>query len=70
MAAAGQDTAYPMDSTSPIPSLNDVSVHGFPKFDTSVPDVHLWTKPYPGEKKIYAPQHVPGAFIPSAENDG
>ncbi|HET9170909.1 MAG TPA: bifunctional YncE family protein/alkaline phosphatase family protein [Actinospica sp.] len=26
-----------------------------------------WTKPYPGDKKIYAPNDVPGAFIPSAD---
>ena len=23
-----------------------------------------WTKPYPGDSKIYAPNDVPGAFIP------
>ncbi|MFE9852340.1 alkaline phosphatase family protein [Streptomyces sp. NPDC005576] len=42
MEATGQDTAYPMLSSSPIPSLNDVSVHRFPKFDTSVPDVYRY----------------------------
>ncbi|POX52527.1 phosphoesterase [Streptomyces sp. Ru71] len=31
---------------------------------------HEWKKPYPGESKIYAPQDVPGAAIPSAESDG
>ncbi|MEU2714277.1 alkaline phosphatase family protein [Streptomyces sp. NPDC007205] len=31
---------------------------------------HNWTKPYPGEKKIYAPNDVPGAYIPSSESDG
>ncbi|MFE5126498.1 alkaline phosphatase family protein [Streptomyces sp. NPDC056669] len=49
MAATGQDTAYPLNSTSPIPSLNDVSVHGFPKFDTSVPDIYraqIWKKDF------------------------
>ncbi len=49
MAATGQDTAYPMDSASPIPSLNDVSVHGFPKFDTSVPDQYryeIWKRDF------------------------
>ncbi|MFF9155033.1 alkaline phosphatase family protein [Streptomyces sp. NPDC014846] len=49
MAATGQDTAYPLDSSSPIPSLNDVSVHGFPKFDTSVPDVYrteIWKRDF------------------------
>ncbi|MGI5455513.1 alkaline phosphatase family protein [Streptomyces sp. CA-249302] len=31
---------------------------------------HNWTKPYPGDKKVYAPNDVPGAYLPSAENDG
>ncbi|MEV5986531.1 alkaline phosphatase family protein [Streptomyces sp. NPDC052051] len=49
MAATGQDTAYPLNSSSPIPSLNDVSVHGFPKFDTSIPDVYryeIWKRDF------------------------
>ncbi|MDF3299287.1 bifunctional YncE family protein/alkaline phosphatase family protein [Streptomyces tropicalis] len=31
---------------------------------------HNWTKPYPGESRIYAPNDVPGAYIPSPESDG
>lgn len=31
---------------------------------------HNWTKPYPGDKKIYVPNDVPGAYLPSPENDG
>ncbi|CAM5382892.1 hypothetical protein SALBM311S_00779 [Streptomyces alboniger] len=49
MAATGQDTAYPLNSSSPIPSLNSVSVPGFPKFDTSVPDVigeQIWKQDF------------------------
>ncbi|MFI6931825.1 alkaline phosphatase family protein [Streptomyces sp. NPDC050287] len=49
MAATGQDTAYPLNSSSPIPSLNSVSVPGFPKFDTSVPDVYreqIWKRDF------------------------
>ncbi|GGK77742.1 bifunctional YncE family protein/alkaline phosphatase family protein [Mangrovihabitans endophyticus] len=49
MAATGQDTRYPMVSSSPIPSLNDVSVHGFPKYDTSVPDIYryeIWKRDF------------------------
>ncbi|MCI2419838.1 bifunctional YncE family protein/alkaline phosphatase family protein [Saccharopolyspora sp. K220] len=49
MQATGQDTAYPLVSSSPIPSLNDVSVHGFPKFDTSVPDIYryeIWKRDF------------------------
>ncbi|MFD7014907.1 alkaline phosphatase family protein [Streptomyces sp. NPDC059928] len=49
MASTGQGTAYPLVSSSPIPSLNDVSVHGFPKFDTSVPDIYraeIWKRDF------------------------
>jgi YVTN family beta-propeller protein len=49
MAATGANTAYPLVSSSPIPSLNDVSVHGFPKFDTSVPDIYrneIWKQDF------------------------
>ncbi|MFJ8787603.1 alkaline phosphatase family protein [Streptomyces sp. NPDC102462] len=49
MAATGDDTAYKLTSSSPIPSLNSVSVPGFPKFDTSVPDVYraeIWKKDF------------------------
>ena len=49
MAATGQDTAYPLNSSSPIPSLNNVSVPGFPKFDTSVPDIYryeIWKRDF------------------------
>ena len=49
MATTGQDTDYPMVSSSPIPSLNDVSVHGFPKFDTDVPDIYryeIWKRDF------------------------
>jgi YVTN family beta-propeller protein len=31
---------------------------------------HNWTKPYPGESEIYAPDDVPGAYLPSSESDG
>ncbi|RSM46054.1 phosphoesterase [Amycolatopsis balhimycina DSM 5908] len=42
MAATGEPSAYPLVSSSPIPSLNDVSVPAFPKFDTSVPDTYRY----------------------------
>ncbi|MFD8705022.1 bifunctional YncE family protein/alkaline phosphatase family protein [Kitasatospora sp. NPDC059648] len=42
MEATGDDTAYPLNSSSPIPSLNDVSVPGFPKFDLDVPDQYRY----------------------------
>jgi YVTN family beta-propeller protein len=40
MASTGQPSAYPIQTGSAIPSLNKVSVPGFPQFDTSVPDVY------------------------------
>ncbi|MFJ9691544.1 bifunctional YncE family protein/alkaline phosphatase family protein [Kitasatospora sp. NPDC101183] len=42
MDATGKPTAYPLNSSSPIPSLNSVSVPGFPKFDLDVPDVYRY----------------------------
>ncbi|MGW5670343.1 alkaline phosphatase family protein [Micromonospora sp. NPDC003776] len=33
-------------------------------------EMHDWTKPYPGEDKIFAPEDVPGAYLPSPEPDG
>lgn len=31
---------------------------------------HFFQTPYPGDSRIYAPADVPGAYIPSAEDDG
>ncbi|MER7003206.1 hypothetical protein ABT297_09180 [Dactylosporangium sp. NPDC000555] len=31
---------------------------------------HDWTKAYPGEGKFFAPDCVPGTYIPSPESDG
>ncbi|MGW4804765.1 alkaline phosphatase family protein [Kitasatospora sp. NPDC004272] len=49
MAATGAGSAYRMVSSSPIPSLNEVSVPAYPKFDTSVPDVYraeIWKQDF------------------------
>ncbi|GLW72689.1 phosphoesterase [Kitasatospora phosalacinea] len=49
MAATGAASAYRLVSSSPIPSLNAVSVPAFPKFDTSVPDVYraeIWKQDF------------------------
>jgi YVTN family beta-propeller protein len=40
MAATGAQSAYPIQSGSAIPSLNSVSVPGFPLFDLNVPDIY------------------------------
>ncbi|HEY2060781.1 MAG TPA: phosphoesterase [Amycolatopsis sp.] len=42
MAATGEPTALPTVTSSPIPSLNDVTVHSFPKFDTGIPDQYRY----------------------------
>nr|WTB31795.1 bifunctional YncE family protein/alkaline phosphatase family protein [Streptomyces sp. NBC_00830] len=49
MQATGQQTAYPIQTGSAIPSLNKVSVPGFPKFDTDVPDIYkeeIWEQEF------------------------
>ncbi|WP_328520291.1 bifunctional YncE family protein/alkaline phosphatase family protein [Kribbella sp. NBC_00359] len=49
MQATGQDTAYPITVGSAIPSLNAVSVQGFPQFDLNVPDIYkteIWKKDF------------------------
>jgi hypothetical protein len=42
MDATGQPTTINQYTSSPIPSLNDVTVHAFPKFDTSIPDLYRY----------------------------
>jgi YVTN family beta-propeller protein len=42
MDATGQPTAYPIQTGSAIPSLNKVSVPGFPLFDLDVPDIYKY----------------------------
>jgi YVTN family beta-propeller protein len=49
MRETGQDTAYHIKVGSAIPSLNEVSVQGFPLFDTSVPDIYkteIWKRDF------------------------
>ncbi|MFD8478044.1 alkaline phosphatase family protein [Kitasatospora sp. NPDC059673] len=49
MQATGNSSAYKLNSSSPIPSLNSVSVPGFPMFDTSVPDIYraqIWKQDF------------------------
>ncbi|TDO58917.1 phosphoesterase family protein [Kribbella sp. VKM Ac-2571] len=49
MQSTGQDTAYPIKVGSAIPSLNAVSVQGFPLFDLNVPDIYkaeIWKKDF------------------------
>ncbi|HZX08422.1 alkaline phosphatase family protein, partial [Kribbella sp.] len=47
--ATGADPQYPIKIGSAIPSLNDVSVQGFPQFDLDVPDIYkteVWKKDF------------------------
>jgi YVTN family beta-propeller protein len=76
MDATGQGTAYPMVSSSPIPSLNDVSVPGFPKFDTSVPDLYryqIWKQNFqkngPANLNMFwlSSDHTGGPLNPAAQ---
>jgi DNA-binding beta-propeller fold protein YncE len=49
MESTGAATQYPIQVGSAIPSLNKVSVPGFPLFDTSVPDVYkeqIWKQDF------------------------
>ncbi|OKJ09177.1 bifunctional YncE family protein/alkaline phosphatase family protein [Kitasatospora sp. CB01950] len=49
MQATGNGSAYKLVSSSPIPSLNNVSVPAFPKFDTAVPDIYraqIWKQDF------------------------
>ncbi|MCW2904347.1 MAG: phosphoesterase, partial [Streptosporangiaceae bacterium] len=45
-------------------SANPEQMNHFTWYET-----HGWTKPYPGETKVYSPDKVPGAYIPSSDND-
>ncbi|WP_431948692.1 alkaline phosphatase family protein [Actinacidiphila sp. bgisy167] len=76
MRATGQDTAYDLVSSSPIPSLNSVSVPGFPKFDTSVPDVYraeIWKRDFekngPANLNMFwlSSDHTGGTAGPAAQ---
>jgi Phosphoesterase family/WD40-like Beta Propeller Repeat len=49
MAATGQDTTMKTDTQSPIPSLNAITVHSYPKFDTNIPDLYryeIWKRDF------------------------
>ncbi|MFJ5268534.1 bifunctional YncE family protein/alkaline phosphatase family protein [Streptomyces sp. NPDC088358] len=76
MSATGQPSAYSLVSSSPIPSLNSVSVPGFPKFDTSVPDVYreeIWKQDFekngPANLNMFwlSSDHTGGPASPAAQ---
>ncbi|MBM9502973.1 bifunctional YncE family protein/alkaline phosphatase family protein [Actinacidiphila acididurans] len=76
MRATGAPTAYPIKVGSAIPSLNSVSVQGFPKFDTSVPDIYkeqVWQQDFekngPADLNMFwlSNDHTGGATDPAAQ---
>ncbi|MFJ9027408.1 alkaline phosphatase family protein [Streptomyces sp. NPDC102274] len=76
MNASGKQSAYTLTSSSPIPSLNDVSVPAFPKFDTSVPDVYrseIWKQDFkkngPANLNMFwlSSDHTGGPVSPAAQ---
>ncbi|MYZ35403.1 MULTISPECIES: alkaline phosphatase family protein [unclassified Streptomyces] len=76
MKASGKQSAYKLTSSSPIPSLNDVSVPAFPKYDTSVPDVYrseIWKQDFkkngPANLNMFwlSSDHTGGPVSPAAQ---
>ncbi|MEV7680353.1 alkaline phosphatase family protein [Streptomyces sp. NPDC088341] len=76
MKSSGKRSAYTLTSSSPIPSLNDVSVPAFPKYDTSVPDVYrseIWKQDFkkngPANLNMFwlSSDHTGGPVSPAAQ---
>ncbi|KJS53286.1 phosphoesterase [Streptomyces rubellomurinus subsp. indigoferus] len=76
MDETGQGSAYTLNSSSPIPSLNDVSVPGFPRFDTDVPDLYryqIWKQDFeqngPADLNMLwlSSDHTGGPAAPAAQ---
>ena len=76
MSATGAPSQYPIQTGSAIPSLNAVSVQGFPLFDLSVPDVYkaqVWKQDFerngPANLNMFwlSDDHTGGPPSPAAE---
>ncbi|NUS41803.1 MAG: bifunctional YncE family protein/alkaline phosphatase family protein, partial [Terrabacter sp.] len=76
MESTGAKTAYPIQTGSAIPSLNKVSVPGFPLFDLDVPDVYkyqIWKQDFekngPANLNMFwfSNDHTGGPPSPAAE---
>ena len=76
MDSTGAPSAYNLVSSSPIPSLNNVSVPAFPKFDTSVPDIYreqIWQQDFekngPAALNMFwlSSDHTGGPASPAAQ---
>ena len=76
MDATGQPTTINQYTSSPIPSLNDVTNHAFPKFDTSIPDMYryeIWKQDFekngPANLNMFwlSSDHTGGPLNPAAQ---
>ncbi len=76
MDATGQPATVNSYTSSPIPSLNDVTVHAFPKFDTSIPDIYryeIWKQDFekngPANLNMFwlSSDHTGGPLSPAAQ---
>jgi len=76
MESTGQGTTIQTDSSSPIPSLNTVTAHDYPKFDTNIPDIYryeIWKRHFdaegPGNLNMFwlSSDHTGGAPSPIAQ---
>src|SRR5215472_9657636 len=76
MDQTGQPTTIDQVTSSPIPSLNGVTVHAYPKFDTGIPDLYryeIWKQDFlkNGPEKLnmmwLSSDHTGGPLNPSAQ---
>ncbi|HEU5417720.1 MAG TPA: alkaline phosphatase family protein [Streptosporangiaceae bacterium] len=76
MDATGQPTTINQVTSSPIPSLNNVTVHAYPKFDTAIPDMYryaIWKQDFekngPASLNMFwmSSDHTGGPLNPAAQ---
>ncbi|MFD2081594.1 40-residue YVTN family beta-propeller repeat-containing protein [Actinopolymorpha cephalotaxi] len=69
MAETGADTAISTSTSSPIPSLNDITVHKYPHFDTGIPDQYryeIWKRDFDAN----GPAHLNMMWLSSDHTGG
>ena len=76
MDATGQPTTIAQYTSSPIPSLNNVTNHAYPKFDTAIPDQYryeIWKQDFaangPANLNMFwlSSDHTGGPLTPQAQ---
>jgi len=76
MDASGQPTTIAQYTSSPIPSLNNVTNHAYPKFDTAIPDQYryeIWKQDFetngPANLNMFwlSSDHTGGPLTPQAQ---